>query len=337
MPVPQDLRAAGDASNERSRSTALALQEAEVREPSSSHPLRKDDPTLEEALLSYRTIYMPSRNLAPRTRVEYANDIEQLIAFLEDSGRTRVGQVSMTDLEAFLAHLDGKGYSDAARRRKAYAIKSFFSFLEDADVITTNPAGRLTPPKQEKKEPRVLTEEEYKALLRACSHKVRDAAIIELLLQTGIRLSELAGLTVADVNLPRRISRNPADTGSLHVKGMGRKERTIPLNYKACKVLEAWLTIRPEVDHDSLFVSKFRKPMSPRAFQCVVKKHLREAGIRGASVHTLRHTFATHHVARGTSLRSVQEALGHESLKTTSVYVSLARKLMRKELQEYAL
>jgi len=260
-----------------------------------------------------------------------------LVAFLNRTGKMKVGQVTRADLEAFLAYLDQKGYSGAARRRKVYAIRSFFSFLEDAEAVAANLAAKLTPPKQEKKEPRVLTEEEYKALLRACNHEVRDSAIIELLLQTGIRLSELAGLTLADVELPRTISRNPDDTGSLHVKGKGRKERTIPLNYKACKALKAWLRIRPEVDHDALFVTKFRKPMGPGALQYVVKKYLKEAGIKGASLHTLRHTFATHHVAKGTSLRSVQEALGHADLKTTSVYVSLARKVMNRELQEHAL
>ncbi len=86
-----------------------------------------------------------------------------------------------------------------------------------------------------------------------------------------------------------------------------------------------------------LFVTKFLTPMSPRAFQYLVKKYLDEAGIKGASVHTLRHTFATHHVAKGTDLRTVQEALGHKDLKTTSIYVQLCRDVMRRELQEHAL
>ena len=97
------------------------------------------------------------------------------------------------------------------------------------------------------------------------------------------------------------------------------------------------MKVRPEVDHEALFVTKFGKPMGPRAFQYTVKKHLKEAGIKGASVHTLRHTFATHHVARGTDLRTVQEALGHADLKTTSIYVQLAREVMKRELQEHAL
>jgi integrase/recombinase XerC len=111
----------------------------------------------------------------------------------------------------------------------------------------------------------------------------------------------------------------------------------VALNYKACRALRAYLRIRPDIEDDRLFVSKFRKPLGPRAFQNIVKKYLDGARIKNASVHTLRHTFATHHVAKGTSLRTVQEALGHKDLRTTSAYVSLAREVMNRELQEHAL
>lgn len=127
-------------------------------------------------------------------------------------------------------------------------------------------------------------------------------------------------------------------SGLVHVRGgKGRKDRTLPLNYKACKALRAYLKIRPRVEYDNLFISKFREPLGPRGVQEMVQEYLEEAGIQGASVHSLRHTFGTQHVAKGTSLRTVQEALGHKGLKTTSVYVSLAREVMNKEMQEHAL
>jgi len=220
---------------------------------------------------------------------------------------------------------------------KTYAIKSFFSFLYHSGYTDKDLAERLIPPKTEQKEPRVLTKPEYEALLRACSHHVRDSAIIELLLQTGLRLSEVAHLTVDDVELPGRIGRDPEAVGRLHIVGKGRKDRYIPLNYKACHALKTWLDVRPEAPTHALFVSKFGEALGPRAIQHLVGKYLTEAGIRGASVHTLRHTFATHHVAQGTSLRTVQEVLGHADLKTTSIYVQLAQEVVRKELQEHAL
>ena len=299
--------------------------------------MKMREKTLSEALREYELVFMPSRNWAAKTRVNYRNDIADLISFLEKQGKIDPNRVDLQDLEAYMAELDRSGYTGTTRRRKTSSIKSFFGFLKQYGYITNNVAEGLIPPAREYKEPRVLTTREYQALLRACSHDIRDAAIIELLLQTGIRLSELARLTLDDVDLPKRVSRDPTNAGTLFVYGKGRKERTITLNYKACKAIKVWLKIRPSVDSDSLFVSKFLEPMSPRAYEYIVKKYLKEAGIKGASVHTLRHTFATHHVAKGTSLRTVQEALGHADLKTTSIYVQLAREAMNKELQEHAL
>jgi len=296
------------------------------------------DLTLRDALEAYQTLYMPSRNLAERTRREYTNDLEDLVGFLEKLGLKRIGQVDRRHLEAYQAELDRRGYAGSTRRRRTSSIRSLFDFLRRDGYTDNNIAERLIPPKAEYKQPRVLSEREYKDLLRACAHETRDAAIIELLLQTGVRLSELSRLTLRDIELPARLDRSADTVGVLHVRqGKGRRDRSVALNYKACRALKAYLKIRPDLEDGRLFISKFGKPLGPRAFQNIVKKYLDEAGIQDASVHTLRHTFATHHVARGTSLRTVQEALGHADLKTTSVYVSLAREVMNKELQEHAL
>ena len=118
---------------------------------------------------------------------------------------------------------------------------------------------------------------------------------------------------------------------------IGRKAR-VTLNWKACKAVKAYLAVRPvDAEDDRLFVTKFHRGMGPRAVQRVVEKYLTEAGIAGASVHSLRHTFATHQTRRGTKLDVVRQALGHESLATTSIYVGLARDVMDRELQEHAL
>ena len=280
---------------------------------------------------------MPSRNFAPKTREDYLHDLTDLIHFLTANGRSRLVQVSTHDLEAYLAHLDRRGLAGSSRKRKTYSIKSLFSFLYRSGYTQSNLAEPLIPPRTEQKEPRFLNRREYQALLRACSHHPRDSAIIELFLQTGLRLAEVACLTLDDVDLPGRIGRDADAVGRLHVFGKGRKDRWIPLNFKACRALKTWLQARSDFDIDALFVTKFGTAMQPRAIQHAVKKYLKEAGIRGASVHTLRHTFATHHVAQGTSLRTVQEVLGHASLKTTSIYVQLAQEAVRKELQDHAL
>ena len=293
-----------------------------VRSPA---PVERLPETLQEALSHYELTYMPSRNFSQKTRLNYRTDVLDLIEFLARNGESRLAQLSQRDLEEYLADLDRRQYAGASRRRKTYAIKSFFGFLFDPAYTNQDISARLIPPKTEYKEPRVLTKDEYTSLLSACSHHMRDSAIIEVLLQTGIRLAELAKLTLDDVELPGRIGRDPDTVGRLHILGKGRKDRWIPLNYKACRALRSWLNTRPEVEHDALFISKFRQLLGARSIQHVVRKYMRESGIKNASVHTLRHSFATQHVAMGTSLRTVQEVLGHADLKTTSIYVQLAQ------------
>lgn len=296
-------------------------------------------PTLQAALQQYQELYLASRNLAPRTRREYVNDLKDLIAFLgAKCGVAEAQQVEKRHLEEYLAELDRRGFTGATRRRKVASIRSLFGFLEDQGLVSQSPARKLAPPAREQRQPRVLTEAEYKRLQLAVAHSTRDAAIVELLLQTGLRLSELARLTVPDVELPAKVTRDKGNVGAVHVFGKGRKERTVTLNYKACRAIKSYQAVRPkQAEGDFLFVSKFGKGLSPRAIQYAVEKYLKEANVQGASVHTLRHTFATHMVRKGTKLDVVRQALGHSSLKTTSVYVDLAREVMDEELQANAL
>ncbi len=294
--------------------------------------------SLTKALEDYQTLFMASRNLAPRTRHEYSNDLKDLADFLA----TRcfvfsAHRVERHHLEGYLAELDNRGFTGNTRRRKVASIRSFFAFLLDAGVIAHDPARKLIPPARERLQPRVLTEMEYKRLQLACAHETRDAAIIELYLQTGMRLSELARLTLQNFELPAKISRDEGNVGSVRIYGKGRKDRTITLNWKASKAIKAYLAIRPKVEDQRLFITKFGTGISPRAIENVVAKYLKEADIRDASVHTLRHTFATQMVKRGTKLDVVRKALGHEDLKTTSIYIDLARDVMDKELQANAL
>lgn len=293
--------------------------------------------TLSQAIAYFTTVGMPARNLSARTRTEYHNDLADLAAYLEKGNVTAIAQVGLAELEAYQAEMDRRGYAPSTRERKTYAIKTFFTFLHHQGIIRENVADRLIPPQREKREPRFLSQQEYQQLLRAASHHPRDAAIIELFLQTGMRLSELARLACSDIELPKRITRDPDNTGLVRVTRKRGKTQTIPLNYKACQAVASYLKVRPPVAHDALFVTKFKTPMSKRAVQYTITKYLTEARITAASVHTLRHTMATHHVARGTDLKTVQETLGHERLETTAIYVSLAKTAQRKALQEHAL
>jgi site-specific recombinase XerD len=294
---------------------------------------------LPDGLRLYEREFLAGRNLAPLTRQAYLADLDELTAFLADqAGVQDATQVRREHLDGFLSDLDRRCLSGNYRRRKIAAIRSFFGFLEERGLLTLSPARKLIPPEREHRQPRYLSEREYKALLDACRHETRDAAIIELLLQTGMRLSELARLSLSDIDLPARISKEPDGAGSVRIVGKGRRERTVTLNWKACKAIRAYLAVRPkEPDEQHLFLTKFRAGISPRSIERLVEKYLDEAAIRGASVHSLRHTFGTHSVKRGTRLKVVQDVLGHASLDTTTIYVSLAREDMDRQLQEHAL
>lgn len=289
-------------------------------------------------LEEYREVYLPSRNYAPKTRLYYMMDVTELVTSLNSRGITEAHKIELPHLIVFLAELDKRGLAGITRRRKTFSIKSFFHFLEMHDHIKINPARRLIPPRSEERTPRVLTEEEYKRLQLVVANEPRDAAIIELLLQTGIRLSELAKLTINDITLPTKINADPGNTGELVVRqGKGRKDRVLSLNYKVCRVLKTYLKLRPPISTLALFISKFKTPITARGFEWIVGQYFKKANIRNASVHTLRHTFGTHMCKNGSNLKTIQEMMGHADLKTTSIYVSLARNMMDKDVQEHAL
>ncbi|HUW22397.1 MAG TPA: tyrosine-type recombinase/integrase [Candidatus Bathyarchaeia archaeon] len=301
-------------------------------------PAGKSHITIEDALDEYTTTYMPSRNLAEKTRTEYTADMSDFVSFVASRGVREPQKIELRLLNEYMAELDKRGLAGLTRRRKASSIKSFFNFMENFDYIQKNVAHRLIPPKREETTPKVLTENEVKKLQLAVANVPRDAAIIELLLQTGIRLSELARLKTGDVYLPSKVTKDPENAGAVTVKrGKGGKDRVITLNHKACRALKTYLRVRPELDNGALFFSKFKSPISHKGYQWIIKKYLKEAEIKDAHVHSLRHTFGTQMAKKGVNLRVIQEAMGHADLKMTSRYVSLARELMDKEMQENAL
>jgi site-specific recombinase XerD len=293
--------------------------------------------TIREAIEEYKNVYLPARNLAERTREEYTNDLKDLVEFLQKTGIKRVGDVGLIHLERYLAELDQRGYAGSTRKRKTVTIRSLFSFLYTGGHITNNIARKLIPPLAENDLPRVLTQKEYQRLLKACGSNKRDRAIIEILLQTGIRLSELTRLNISDLELPDGNSGQTRAMGSLQILGRKGSSRILPLNNKACKAIGDYLRVRPDANSHILFLNRFMKPLGQRGIQKVVKKYLELAEIPRASVHTLRHTFGAHHAAKGTGIKTIQKVLGHKDARSTSIYRSLAQNLSTKEFQDNSL
>jgi site-specific recombinase XerD len=245
-----------------------------------------DELTLKKSLELFERVYMPSRNLADLTRKEYRLDIRQLIGFVEKLKITKANDVKLAHLQAFLAELEDRGLDAATRRRKCSTTKVFFGFLKDSSFIPGNPAIRLIPPRRPHKPPRRLKPGEVQALVKASAGHPRDAAIIQLLVQTGIGLSEIVGLTVDDVILATE------GRGGITVNRKP-KEEFLPIDDKASRALKTWLSIRPGVAAPALFVSRLQKPMKTRGFQRVVEKYTKVSGIK-ASPRTLRQTFEAH-------------------------------------------
>jgi len=292
---------------------------------------------LQQALDEFKTVYLPARNYAFRTRKEYANDLRELVVFLGQLGISRVEDIALIHLERYLAYLDQKGYAGATRKRKTIAIRTFFGFLTQEGYITNDVSRRLNTPHAEYKLPRVLTRAEYQRLIDACAGYPRDTAIVVLLLQTGIRLSELVRLTSGDIELPED---NAADQnfGQLRVLGGGgRKDRIVPLNSKACQALRNYLKTQPENQLHHLFYNRDGSASGPRGIQKRLHKYFTQLEILGASVHTLRHTFGIHHAAKGTDIKTLQDVMGHSDVRNTEIYLSIAKELHWNDLEENAL
>jgi len=284
--------------------------------------------TLHQALVEFKTVYMPARNLAARTREEYANDLKDFIDFLGKAGVTRAGETSTLYVDRYLAKLDEIGYSGSTRKRKAITIRTFLSFLFRNGYISHDISQQVILPFTEQPTPRILTQTEYQRLLQACEKNIRDKAIITLLLQTGIRLSELTRLSLSDVHIPEAIDIKRSNS---------RKGRTIPLNLKACEALQDYISLSPASQYLNLFINKLGKPLGDRGVQKIVMHYFHQAGISGASVHSLRHTFAVQHIIKGTSLKTIQEVMGHQDFRTTEYYLAIAKQMVTKELEENTL
>ena len=294
--------------------------------------------TLSQALNEFRTVYLAFRNYASRSREEYTNDLEGLIIFLENSGLNRVGDLGIPQIDRYLAELDHRGLAGSTRKRKTIAIRSFLAFLYREDHIDHDISKKIILPFAETFLPRVLTQSEYQRLRKACDGSVRDTAIIELLLQTGIRLSELVGLQTSDVDISAQEDKEESYINVIRIAGgSGRKGRNLPLNSKARQALQAYIQIRPAGTVETLFVNRSGEPLGERGVQKMVQKYMDIAEIRDASVETLRHTFGAHHAAKGTSIKIIQEMMGHQDHRTTEIYVALARQMRQKVLEDNAL
>jgi len=243
---------------------------------------------------------MPYRNLADRTRTEYQNDPQDFIQFAEKSGVTDINHVDLPIVQRYAASLEHKGYCSLARKIKVVTIRSFLFFLYSDGYLPSNIAPRIILQFVETPTPHVLTQTECDQLRTACENSLRDRAIIDLLLQTGIKLSELTGLTLGDIDLGSSDGTWERQIGFIRVLGnRGKKERMIPLSDKLNLALKNYLRVRQNTENNILFLNRFGKPISDTGMQKMLRKYFQKTGIGRASVQTLRHTFGVNQASKG--------------------------------------
>ena len=293
-------------------------------------------PSIRDLLPAFGRHLAQGRDLSPHTVNAYVRDVRQMAGW----ARSELGyeplpiDIDHVLLRAFLGALRRRGYAPSSAGRKLAGVRAFFRWLCERGDVAEDPSGVLRSPRRRRSLPAFLTQQEMaEALGRSTGQEdpfrgARDQAILEMLYSTGVRLSELVGMNLDDVD--RR-------EGLVRVRGKGRKERQVPVGDLAVEALEGWLPLRAAVDIPAiaaaggpLWINARGGRLSGRTVQRLVRRRLEAVSQRRrVSPHVLRHSFATHMLEQGADLRTVQELLGHESLSTTQIYTHLTPERLR--------
>jgi integrase/recombinase XerC len=270
------------------------------------------------------------RNVSVNTVTAYRNDLESFISFLCNDyltmGRDQLDlrKVDHLAIRSYLAHLARRKLARASSARQLSALRSFFKYLMREAIVDANPARTVNTPKKEKHLPQVMQPADIALLLEQPDLSrplgIRDRAWLELLYASGLRISELVGIDLGDIELRSRL---------VKVRGKGSKERIVPFGGKAEEAIRAWLVERQKLmatfsEEEALFLNYRGERITTRSIRRLFDDYIHDASLRaGISPHTMRHSFATHLLNAGADLRAIQELLGHASLSTTQKYTHL--------------
>ena len=269
------------------------------------------------------------KGLARNTLEAYQRDVNAFAQFLNHEGIGAWSEVVLQQIVDWMAVQRQKKYAAASMSRSLIAIKVFFRFLKREGVILTNFTVLLESPKLWQLIPDVLSVAEMQKVLELpnceTSQGARDAAILELLYSSGLRVSELCALKLQDV-----------DQHVVRVKGKGSKERLVPLGSYADGAVDKYLSFCHSKEQEYLFVGRLNKPLSRVTVWKIIKSYIAQAGIqKEISPHSFRHTFATHLLDEGADLRIIQELLGHASISSTDRYTHMSQSHLHKAFQDF--
>jgi integrase/recombinase XerC len=276
-------------------------------------------------VVAYLDHLRAERNASMHTIRSYEDDLALFCRYLEEEHGEGADPTSADSrrLRRYSAWLNGQGYASSTIARRLASLRSFYRYQRRQGVMETDPAGGLRNPKQSQRLPRLLRVEEVIRLLDAIPTGdplgVRDRAMFETLYGGGLRVSELVGLNLDDLDPDQELAR---------VRGKGRRERLCPVGKMAMTWIGRWCSLRQPArsDEPAVFLNRFGTRLTTRSVGRLLDAHLVGLGLdRGASPHTLRHSFATHLLDRGADLRSVQELLGHRNLTTTQIYTHVTQ------------
>jgi integrase/recombinase XerC len=283
--------------------------------------------TLEKGLATFLNT-LSGKNRSAATIRAYQTDISQFISFIHANNVSILtpADVQKLDVMEYLSDCAKRELTGIARARKLSALREYFRFLEGVGMISKSPTTGIETPKREKNGRQVLRPDEYTKMLSLAGANPRDYAVLQVFLQTGIRVSELAHLTTDDIDFIK-----PA----IKVRGKGSVEREIALEKKGIHALRSYLAVRPDSLSPRVFLNYQGEPISERGIRKLVVKYRKEAGItKKASCHTLRHTFATCKAEKGVPAYQLQQWLGHANLNTTQIYIHLGKQNARKIMQD---
>ena len=285
-------------------------------------------------IADYRRYLAEEKQVRSNTLNSYIRDLNQFKTWLAGAGISDWKKVKKETISEYLQYMDSSGKSPATVTRSAASIRSFYQFMAQSGRVKNDPAKTVSGRKVQRKYPEVLTDREVELFLeqpKCVDEKgFRDHAMLELLYATGIRVSELIGLNVEDVNLT---------VGFIRCAGNG-KERVIPLYAAAVKALREYMTvIRPRILEDeaerALFVNMNGSRMTRQGFWKIIKHYQEKAEIsKDITPHMLRHSFAVHLLENGADLRSIQEMLGHADISSTQIYTHVAQKQLKDVYQK---
>lgn len=284
----------------------------------------------------YKRYILLEQGLSDNTRMAYQRDVERFLAWIEEEGQDPL-YVVLETFHRYTESLFNLGVAPRSIARMLSGVRSFYRFLQLDGFIEQDPTELLESPRLPKHLPEVLTIEEVDAILAAIDQSLpegqRDHCMIEMLYSCGLRVSEICELKLSDLFL---------DEGFIRVTGKGDKQRIVPISPRAIRELHNWfdarrdIAVKPE-DEDFVFVSARRgRHLSRITVFHNIKQYVAAAEItKDVSPHTFRHTFATHLLEGGASLRAIQEMLGHENIGTTEIYTHLDRRFLRQQVLEH--